>query len=77
MLSQIWKAVVRSWVEAGSFVCEVSDRGRLDDPLAGRVRPTATQPDGRGLWMIQQLSDLVQVRAVVDGQAIRMRFALL
>jgi anti-sigma regulatory factor (Ser/Thr protein kinase) len=60
------------WREAGRFLCEVRDAGRLTDPLAGRVRPSIEQANGRGLWIINQLCDLVQVRAVPGGQVIRL-----
>lgn len=61
------------WRADDRFVCEVRDRGVIDDPLAGRIRPHIEQPDGRGLWLIHQLCDLVQVRALPGGhQAVRL-----
>ena len=63
---------LRVWFETGSLVCEVRDTGRLDDPLAGRHRPVPTEPDGRGLWMANQLCDLVQVRSTAHGTVVRM-----
>lgn len=61
------------WREGGSLLCEVRDRGRLDRPLAGRVRPTAAQPNGRGLWLVNQLCDLVQMRTSAEGTVVRVR----
>jgi anti-sigma regulatory factor (Ser/Thr protein kinase) len=53
---------LRMWSEPGTLVCEVRDQGAIDEPLIGRVRP-ASQPDaGRGLWMVNQLCELVQIR---------------
>ena len=65
------EGVARVWPDDGEVVCEVVDMGRLVDPLAGRVRPEAGQPDGHGLWLVTQLCDLVQIRALPDGTAIR------
>ncbi|MFD1832325.1 anti-sigma factor RsbA family regulatory protein [Streptomyces desertarenae] len=57
----------------GTVVAEVRDRGRLTDPLAGRRRPgLASAQGGRGLWMIHQLCDLVEVRAADDGLTLRL-----
>lgn len=60
------------WAEGDSFLCDVRDRGRITDPLAGRVRPTRDQVGGRGLWIINQLCDLVQLRVMADGQVVRL-----
>ena len=50
------------WHEDGALVCEVRDAGCISDPLAGRHIPTIEQLGGRGLWMVNQLCDLVQIR---------------
>jgi anti-sigma regulatory factor (Ser/Thr protein kinase) len=49
------------WCEGTGVVVEIHDAGRLTDPLAGRRRPTLHAPGGRGLWMIHQLCDLVEL----------------
>lgn len=59
------------WREAEAVVCEVCDRGRIDDPLVGRVRPTIDDLGGRGLWMANQLCELVQIRSLADGVVVR------
>jgi anti-sigma regulatory factor (Ser/Thr protein kinase) len=64
----------RFWTADGSLICEVRDTGRITDPLAGRLRPAADQLQGRGLWLIQQVCDLVQVRCDLEGQVVRFRF---
>jgi anti-sigma regulatory factor (Ser/Thr protein kinase) len=61
-----------SWIDAGTVVCEVRDRGRVTDPLVGRRRPAADQVGGRGLWITNQLCDLVQVRSSGDGTVVRL-----
>jgi anti-sigma regulatory factor (Ser/Thr protein kinase) len=59
------------WRAPDAVVCEVRDRGRIEDPLAGRVAPPGILEGGRGLWMANQLCDLVQIRAFSDGGAVR------
>ncbi|HEY2331223.1 MAG TPA: sensor histidine kinase [Acidimicrobiales bacterium] len=58
------------WYLDPSFVCEIRDRGRITDPLAGRRRPDLDASGGRGLWLINQLCDLVQLRILPDGQQV-------
>ena len=64
--------VLRIWQDDGSFVCEVEDRGRIQDPLVDRRRPDPEQLGGRGLWMTNQLCDLVQVRSPETGNIVRL-----
>jgi anti-sigma regulatory factor (Ser/Thr protein kinase) len=66
---------VRIWTERGEVVCEIRDRGRIREPLAGRRRPSIEHSDGRGLWMVNQLCDLVQIRSTERGGAVRLRVA--
>jgi anti-sigma regulatory factor (Ser/Thr protein kinase) len=67
---------LRIWRDAGSLVCEVRDAGRLEDPMAGRERPAAEGDRGRGLWMVNQLCDLVQLRSFPEGAAVRVHLYL-
>lgn len=53
--------IVSAWRREGELIVEVRDSGRLADPLAGRVRPTTSAHGGRGLWLIHQLCDLVEL----------------
>jgi hypothetical protein len=62
---------LRVWAEPGALVCEVRDAAPVNDPLVGRVQPTAGEPDPRGLWLANQLCDLVQVRSTPDGTTVR------
>ena len=55
------------------MICEVRDRGRLDQPLAGRASARARRPvGGWGLWLANQLCDLVQLRTLPDGNVVRL-----
>jgi anti-sigma regulatory factor (Ser/Thr protein kinase) len=60
------------WSQGGTMVCEVRDRGMIDRPLIGRVTPDPTEPSGFGLWLANQLCDLVQVRTSTTGTSIRL-----
>jgi anti-sigma regulatory factor (Ser/Thr protein kinase) len=60
------------WESNESIVCEVRDGGRFAAPLAGRQRPIETGDTGRGLWMANQLCDLVQIRAGQGGTVVRL-----
>lgn len=62
---------VAIWHEDGALICEVRDTGRLDDPLAGRHHPSLDRPNGRGLWMVNQLCDLVQTRSAPGCLTVR------
>jgi anti-sigma regulatory factor (Ser/Thr protein kinase) len=67
------RGVLRMWPEAGSLICEVRDHGRIAQrPLAGRVRPALGEAGGWGLWLANQLIDLVQLRELPDGSVVRL-----
>jgi anti-sigma regulatory factor (Ser/Thr protein kinase) len=59
------------WRELDSLLLEVHDAGMLDQPLAGRVRPEPTAKSGRGLWVANQLCDLLQIRSGSAGTRAR------
>jgi anti-sigma regulatory factor (Ser/Thr protein kinase) len=62
---------VAMWIEGGAAVVEFTDAGRIDDPLTGRLTPDPTQEGGRGLYLVHQLCDLVQVRSSDHGTTVR------
>jgi anti-sigma regulatory factor (Ser/Thr protein kinase) len=64
---------LRLWDDADALVCEVQDGGRIGDSLAGRERPGHSQTTGRGLWLVHQLCDLVQLRSLPTGTIVRLR----
>lgn len=67
---------VALWEEGGALLCQVEDGGRFDAPLAGRVRPSVEDGGGRGLWMANQLCDLVQIRSFPDGTVVRLHSSI-
>ena len=71
------KGTLRVWVEDGALVCEFRDAGVIKDPMVGRVRPTADQIGGCGLWFVHQLCDLVEIRSEpTHGTCIRLHMDL-
>jgi anti-sigma regulatory factor (Ser/Thr protein kinase) len=64
--------VLRIWQTTDTLVLEVSDNGHIDEPLVGRTRPRIDTPGGRGLWMVNQLCELVQLRTLSTGTTVRM-----
>lgn len=68
--------VVRMWADEDTFVCEVADSGHIADPFAGRSRPSKRRESGRGLWMVNHLCDLVQVRSTKAGNVVRLHMSL-
>jgi len=67
---------LRIWREPGALVCEVHDRGFIRDPLVGRLPPPVDQYGGRGLWLVNQLCDLAQIRSSPDGTVVRVHMRL-
>jgi anti-sigma regulatory factor (Ser/Thr protein kinase) len=70
------KGTLRVWRDSDRLVVEIEDEGRIEEPLVGRVRPDHTQVSGRGLWLANQLCDLVQIRSGMHGTTVRLHAAL-
>ena len=66
------RGVLRIWQEEDSVIAEVSDAGYVSQPLVGRVKPTVQRENGRGMWLANQLCDLVQLRSSPEGTVVRM-----
>ena len=64
------------WSSGGHVVCQIQDSGYIADPLAGRRRPTSPGQGGLGLWMVNQLCDLVEIRTGTGGTTVRVRAAV-
>jgi anti-sigma regulatory factor (Ser/Thr protein kinase) len=63
--------ILRVWEEDDALICEVDDGGLFDKPLAGRQLPDYADTSGRGLWLANQVCDLVQMRSFGGGSAVR------
>ena len=64
--------VLRIWEEGSSLICEVSDAGRIEDPMVGRRKPSPDRGSGFGLWLANLLCDLVQIRSFSTGSVVRL-----
>jgi anti-sigma regulatory factor (Ser/Thr protein kinase) len=68
--------ILSLWIDDGSLVCDVTDEGSIDDLLVGRVLPPVSGLGGRGVWLANQLCDLVQIRSGKTGTQIRLHTRL-
>lgn len=62
------RGMLRVWrADDGALTCDVRDDGTLEDPLAGRRRPSDDEIGRYGLWLVNQLCDLVEQRTLPGG----------
>jgi len=66
------RGTMRVWLDDEVAVCEIRDAGYIDKPLAGREPPQAGGDGGYGLWLANQVCDLVQVRSSPAGTTVRL-----
>jgi MEDS: MEthanogen/methylotroph, DcmR Sensory domain/Histidine kinase-like ATPase domain len=62
----------RIWRDGQSVISEISSDTAGPDVLAGRRRPSPDAISGRGLWLINQVCDLVELRSSDTGMTLRM-----
>lgn len=68
--------VLQMWRQPGELICEVLDTGRIVDPLIGRHVPDPRSSQHRGLWLVNQLCDLVELRSSSVGTTVRVHMSL-
>jgi anti-sigma regulatory factor (Ser/Thr protein kinase) len=68
-------AVLRLWPTPSQLICEVHDLGTLHPPHTGRPRPAPGQLAGRGLWLAEQLCDLIEIESTAGGTTVRAHIA--
>jgi anti-sigma regulatory factor (Ser/Thr protein kinase) len=60
------------WTDGDRLACQLTDRGHLSDPLAGRIPVAPDAPTGgRGLLLVHQLCDFVRIHTTPAGTTIR------
>ena len=64
------------WQADGELICQLADTGHISDPLAGRRSPDRDHPGGQGLWLVNQVCDLVELRTGRDGTVARLHMRL-
>lgn len=64
--------VVRVWQTERELLCQIEDDGHIRDPLAGYHRPADGMPGGQGLWLVNQVCDLAEIRTGTFGTTIRL-----
>jgi anti-sigma regulatory factor (Ser/Thr protein kinase) len=62
---------LRVWATSSALVCEVTDAGHIEHPLAGRELPEPGQVGRYGLWLVNQLCDLTEQRSLPRGNLVR------
>jgi anti-sigma regulatory factor (Ser/Thr protein kinase) len=63
------------WHDEEEILCQVHDQGWIADPLAGRVRrPPGSR--GHGLFLVNHVCDLVELRTSRSGTTVRMHMNL-
>jgi anti-sigma regulatory factor (Ser/Thr protein kinase) len=65
----------RIWHTDDEILYQVDDQGEITDPLAG-FRPGARDGHGHGLWVVNQVCDLTEIRSGPGGTTIRVRMSL-
>jgi len=65
--------LARAWHTTEAVFCEVEDAGSIGDPLVGRRRPSLSAREGRGLWLVNHLCDLVEVRSAAGRTVVRVQ----
>lgn len=64
--------VVRIWSADGEVLCQLEDDGFITNPLAGHWRPAGNLAGGQGLWLVNQVCDLAEIRTSELGTTIRL-----
>lgn len=64
--------VVRLWATDAEVLCQLEDTGHITDPLAGHWRPAGDLAGGQGLWLVNQVCDLAEIRSTELGTTIRL-----
>ena len=67
---------VHLWHDGDEILCQIEDSGVIADRLAGYRIPADDRPGGKGLWLVNQVCDLVEVRSSEDGTTICLHMRL-
>jgi anti-sigma regulatory factor (Ser/Thr protein kinase) len=70
------QALVRIWHDDGALVCDVKDKGHIENALVDREQPGDDVNASRGLWLANHMCDLVQIRSTAEGTTVRLHMWL-
>jgi anti-sigma regulatory factor (Ser/Thr protein kinase) len=65
--------VLHAWLTPGEVLCQVHDDGIIADRMAGFRRKPADAFGGHGLWLVNQVCDLVELRSHEPGKGTTVR----
>jgi anti-sigma regulatory factor (Ser/Thr protein kinase) len=70
--------VLRLWSDLAQreVICDLCDGGQIREPLVGRFGPYPLAQQGWGLWMVNQVCDLVELRSGAWGTNVRLHVRL-
>ncbi|MGB6457133.1 MAG: sensor histidine kinase [Streptosporangiaceae bacterium] len=63
------------WHTEAEVLCQIQDQGWITDPLAGRTRH-APDARGHGLWVVNQMCDLAELRTGRAGTTVRLHMRI-
>jgi anti-sigma regulatory factor (Ser/Thr protein kinase) len=66
---------VQIWHTGEEIICQIQDQGWITNPLAGRIRHPPDER-GHGLWVVNQVCDLVELRTGQAGTTVRMHMGV-
>ena len=64
--------MLRLWRTGDELVCEIQDAGYIRDTLTMRRHPGRLASASRGLWITEQICDLVEIFSSPRGSQVRM-----
>jgi anti-sigma regulatory factor (Ser/Thr protein kinase) len=70
--------LIRQWSDAHAreVICDLCDAGHIVEPLVGRFGPYPVAEQSWGLWMVNQVCDLVELRSGEWGTNVRLHMRL-
>jgi len=63
---------IRLWTDRAALLCDITDPGRITDPMIGRTGSNSGTARDRAAGLANQLCDLVQIRSNPDGTTARL-----
>ena len=64
--------LIRLWSTNDEVLCQIEDAGFITDPLAGHWRSPADAGGRQGLWLVNQVCDLAEIRTSELGTTVRL-----